>query len=455
MLKIFNSVSNKKETFNFSKNKCINIYVCGVTVSNYCHIGHARTFYFFDIFIRYLVYLGYKYNYIRNITDIDDKIIFYSNKNNINISETSNLMINYMNNDFKKLGFIKPNLEPKVTDHIDLIIKYILILIKKKYAYISVNGDVLFNINNYRLIYNKFNLFNYKFSNNNKDFVLWKLSINSKFNSFGWYSPWGLGRPGWHIECVVISNNYFKNITIHGGGIDLCFPHHENEYIISKCLFRKKYNIKYWIHTGIVIHNDSKLSKSKNSSFFIKDLLKKYDSDVIKYYLMSNHYRRNLNFSFNNLNQYKKSFKKIYLCLKNLNLNIFLSKKDLLYLNNFDYYFNMYMNNDFNIPNVYKLFFFMVNKINKLKKKNNFLLASKIGIKLKNFANILGLLNNNKNNLNKSNIFFVKRINWLIKLRNLARKLKKWKLADWIRKKIYKNNIFIKDNINDTEWYFN
>ncbi len=463
MLKIFNTLNNKKEFLNFNNKKIINLYVCGVTVSDYCHIGHARTFYFFDILIKYLKYLNYKCNYIRNITDIDDKIILNSYKYNISIKNFSNLMILNMNKDFKDLDFKKPNFEPKISNYINLIIFFIKKLIKDNYAYISYNGDVLFNIKkikNYGMnILKNFNII--KNNINNSNFVLWKLNINSKIKYFGWNSPWGIGRPGWHIECSIMSYKYLKNIDIHGGGLDLIFPHHENEFILSKCLFKNKYLVKYWMHTGMVINNMGKLSKSKNNFFKIKNLLKIYHPDIIKFFLMSTHYRKNLNFNFFDLNKAKLCINKIYFSLRNLDLNISLLDKDIFFLKKFDYYFNLYMNNDFNIPKIYCLFFNMINKINILKKKKNYILASKIGIKLKRFANLLGLLNDdsinyflNKKNKLKKKIFIIK-INKFINLRNKARLLKKWKLADWIRNRLLKNNISIEDNEDITNWYFN
>ncbi len=464
MLKIFNTLTNKKEILIFNNTKNINLYVCGVTVSDYCHIGHARTFYFFDILVRYLNYLNYKCNYIRNITDIDNKIIFNSYKNNISIKSLSNLMILNMNNDFKKLNFIKPSFEPKVSNHIKLIIFFIKKLIKYNYAYISFNGDVLFNIKKIKKYGNNILINNNINNYNNNDFVLWKLNLNSSVKNFGWNSPWGIGRPGWHIECSIISYKYLKNIDIHGGGIDLIFPHHENEFVLSKCLFKEKYSVKHWIHTGMVINNIGKLSKSKNNFFLIKDLLKKYNSDVIKFFLMSTHYRKNLVFDLKYLNKSKLCIKKIYSSLKDLDLNICLSDKDknLFLFKKINYYFNMYMNDDFNIPKIYCLFFYMVNKINILKSYGNYILASKIGVKIKYFANLLGLLDkknldyflNKKISNNKRNVF-INKINKFIILRNKARLLKKWKLADWIRNRLLKNNICIQDKKENTNWYFN
>ncbi len=463
MLKIFNTLSRKKEIFvpiNLNK---IKIYVCGVTTSNYCHVGHGRTFYFFDILLRYLIFLKYNCIYVRNITDIDDKIINKSNIDNINVYDLSNLMIRSMLKDFNNLNFKKPNYEPKLTDNIDLIISAIIKLIKYDYAYVSDTGDILFSINKVDL-YKSYFFNNRDISNklNNQDFVLWKLN---KLNDFlGWCSPWGFGRPGWHIGCSVMSNKYlFGAIDIHGGGYDLQFPHHHNELIQSQCLFKSEYLIKYWVHTGMVILNKNKMSKSKSNVFFLKNLFNKYHIDVIKYYLMSTHYRKNLFFDVNSLNKTRLVITKFYLLLKDLNLNISLSKQDYLALKYFDDEFIKFMNDDFNIPKVYNLLFLIFHEINKFKNKN-FILASKLGVKMRFLANIIGLLNfdiysflNKKVGFKKlSNNLLVKKINKLIYLRNIARKSNNWIKADFIKKKLFNLNVKIKDKNNYcTEWYFN
>ncbi len=451
MLKIFNTLTKKKEIFKTFIKKQVNIYICGISTSDYCHIGHGRTFYFFDILIKYLIYLGYKCNYIRNITDVNEKIISKSINNNIILNKLSFKMINNMYKDFENLGFDSPCLEPKISDNINLIIKSILILLKYKFAYISLNGDILFSYKNF---YNKNKNFIFKSRKKffySDDFVLWKK--NKLFDNIGWNSPWGFGRPGWHIQCSSISNKYLNNvIDIHGGGSDLIIPHHENELILSKCLLGNNYNVKYWMHTGLIINNKIKLSKSKNNCFLIKDLIKLYSSDVIKYYLIMNHYRKKLYFDYKLLNLSKLAINRFNLCLDNFNLKLKLSKNDLSSFREFDDYFFKNMNNDFNLPKIQQLLFVISKEIFKFKNKN-FLLANKLGIKMKFFTKFLGLLNNT----NKVNLDFnlIKKINNLIKLRNLARKNENWKQADNIRNKLYKLNIILHDKKNFvTKWYF-
>ncbi len=453
MLKIFNTLSKKKELFKSITDKLINIYVCGVTVSNYCHIGHGRTFYFFDILINYFKHIGYKCNYVRNITDIDNKLIKKILIKNISLKEITSKMILNMFNDFNNLNLKIPDFEPKVTDNIKLIINEIKKLFKYNFAYISINGDVRFSIKKYLNYSNLF--FNQKIDVLKSDFVLWK--INKNYNNYGWVSPWGKGIPGWHIGCSVISNKYFNNcIDIHGGGCDLIFPHHENDLIQSKCLYGKKYLSNYWMHTGMVLNlKGHKLSKSKNNVYWLRDLLKIYHSDVIKFFFMSTHYRKNLYFNILELEKYKICINKLYLCLDNLNLNISMNKKDFSSFKEFDDLFYNFMNDDFNIPKVYTLIFDMMHEINKFKYNNRYLLASKLACKMKYFSNLIGILNNNvsfylRNNDNK----FIKKINRLIEVRNLARKKKKWNIADLLRNRLYKLNVLVKDKKNFTsDWY--
>ncbi len=451
MLKIFNTLSKKKEVFIPRNKNKVNIYVCGVTISNYCHIGHGRTFYFFDILIRYLIYLGYKCNYIRNITDISDKLI-----NNIkNIDDfkiLSNTMINSMNNDFLNLGFLKPNFEPKISDNINLIIFYIKKLLNNNYAFIDSYGNILYK--------NK--------KRNGNNFILWKIINNKNKENFfrGWNSPWGNGIPGWHIGCCVLSNYYLSNIDIHGGGLDLLFPHHENEILLSEYIFKNKNFVNYWIHSGLVLYNNCKLSKSVNNYFLINDILKMYHVDVVKYFLMSTHYRKKIFFSLDKLDFYKTVINKLYFSLKDLNLNINFLKSDLKYFIEFDDRFIKFMNDDFNIPKVYSIIFYMINEINRLKKKNKYILASKLGIKMCNLLKIIGLLNSNIEDYFKNkkildirfvNFNIINKIKKLIKIRNIARLKKRWNIADYIRKRLKKNNIFLIDykKKNFTDWYLN
>ncbi len=447
MLRIFNTLSNKKEVFKSIYYRSVNIYVCGVTISNYCHIGHGRTFCFFDILVRYLNYLGYKCNYIRNITDVSNDFLKSKLLGKYKINDFITNMITKMSHDFKILDFIEPNYEPRTMKHISIIISFISKLIYDGFAYININGDVCCDIK--KIIRDNRFIKNKKLSNNN--FVLWKLNRFNKY--FGWYSPWGFGIPGWHIGCSVLSNEYLHNmIDIHGGGTDLIFPHHVNEFYLSKYLFDKKNFINYFMHTGLVLTNKSKMSKSKKNFFLLNDLLKKYHPDVIKFFFLSTHYRKTLSFNSNNLINSRLSITKFYLTLRNLNLNLSLSNKDLLSFRDLDKDFCCFMDDDFNTPKVFSLFFEILREINFLKNRN-FLLASKMGIKMCLLANIIGLLNN-KNFFLYSGNYKIRKIENLIYLRNKARKCQNWVLSDLIRDKLYKLNVLIKDCKDKTEWYF-
>ncbi|QCI26103.1 cysteine--tRNA ligase [Buchnera aphidicola] len=402
MLKIFNTLKKEKEKFLPINSNMVNIYVCGVTVYDHCHIGHARTFTIFDTIIRYLKYCGYTVRYIRNITDIDDKIIKSAHKNNENVFCLTNRIITSMQHDFLKLGLLQPDIEPKVTEHIQEIIVIIKELIKKEYAYIAKNGDVIFSIQKYRNygILSRQNL--YALKNNNRinisqkdfkhDFVLWKkLNVLDTPN---WNSPWGVGRPGWHIECSAINDKYFgKDVDIHGGGIDLLFPHHENERAQSTCLYEIKNYGKYWMHVGSLLVDNKKMSKSLNNTIFLKKLLNIYDAEVIRYFFLLTHYRKPILYNTENLSKSIISLRKLYLALEKFDLlHIVLKKKFSLKYQFFCTNFCNAMNDDFNTPAAIAVLFSLLKKINISFKKNDDDTAMQLLYQLKYLSNIIGLL---------------------------------------------------------------
>ncbi|WMY97401.1 MAG: cysteine--tRNA ligase [Arsenophonus sp.] len=466
MLKIYNTKTKKKEIFKPIIPGKINMYVCGMTIYDLCHLGHARTFIVFDMIARYFRYLGYQLKYIRNITDIDDKIIKKANKNKETCYALSKRMLKEMNKDFSKLNIIKPNLEPKVTDHINDIISFIKILIQNKNAYISKNGDVMFSIKTYKrygelskqninkLIFNQKKL-NINEKENKLDFVLWKKTKNYEPH---WLSPWGIGRPGWHIECSAINIKYFGNhFDIHGGGIDLKFPHHENEIAQSVCAYHGKY-VNYWIHTGMILVNKKKMSKSKNNFFTLQYLFKKYDPETIRYFLLSANYSSQLNFEENDLKKSYNSLKYIYKVLEEIKIN---QKKDdksnCNEIENIKMMFLEAMNDNFNTPKIYSLFFYLIKEIKKFK-NSNISIANDLTIQFYKFGNILGLfqktikcsLNNDVyNDKNK-----IRKIEEIIEERNYARKKKSWNKADLLRNKLSKMGIILEDNKDKTKWYF-
>ncbi|ABJ90763.1 cysteine--tRNA ligase [Buchnera aphidicola] len=467
MLRIFNTLTKKKEIFDFLLNKKINIYVCGVTTYDFCHIGHARTFIIFDIIIRYLQYLGYNTFYIRNITDIDDKIINKAKINNESIHILVNRMIKLMHKDFLSLNLIKPDQEPRVTQHISNIISSIKLLLKNNYAYVSDNKDILFKLNNFKeygfLSNRMFNCSEKNFTtiskeknyiNNINDFVLWKhsnqLSIDTCTN---WSSPWGAGRPGWHIECSSIINNFFKDgvVDIHGGGIDLLFPHHENEIAQLKSM-NNSFSVNFWIHSGMVINKNHKMSKSFSNSVSIQYLLKKYDSEIIRWYFLATHYRHPLYYSEKNLLMMKNIFIKIYRSLLDCVVTIN-TKIDYEYhlRNKIKRKFFSAMNDDFNTPKACSI----LQKISKLiykNKKNNTYLANILASDLVYLGKILGLFQNDPKNFFLKDNFCNKSTDLLIiveklfHMRNFYRSKKQWNLSDIIRKKLFCLGVIVEDN---------
>ncbi|VFP86125.1 Cysteine--tRNA ligase [Buchnera aphidicola (Cinara pseudotaxifoliae)] len=459
MLKIFNTLTKKKEKVQFSYSKIINIYVCGVTVYDLCHIGHARTFLVFDIIKRYLEYLGYKTCYVRNITDIDDKIIYTANRNNESIDVLVKRMIKHMHKDFLCLNLQDPDYEPKVTRCMQDIISFIEILLKKNFAYIADNKDILFSIkqyNSYGILSRRKKLcclhdtvsYDDSIYNESNDFVLWKHSINK--SDPHWISPWGPGRPGWHIECSAIINKFFKNgVNIHGGGIDLLFPHHENELAQLKSI-KSSFSIKFWIHVGMVIINNHKMSKSLSNTVFIRDLLHKYDPEVIRFYILSTHYRHPLVFREKNLNASQNILKKIYVSLLYHNIQCTHTNDQKKLRNTFKEKFFSAMNDDFNTPKACLILQKLSQYINKIKKSRDILLYNSLSKDLIFFGNVLGLLNHDPKNFlrsftNKMSRSQINIVEKLVRMRDSYRNNKKWNLADMIRKKLLKLGVTIKD----------
>lgn len=454
MLKIFNTLSKKKEKFKAIDNNNIKLYVCGSTVYDLCHIGHARTFIFFDIMVRYLRFIGYNVTYIRNITDIDDKILKKAKENNETVSSLTNRMISDMNEDFNNLNILSPSSEPKVTKHIKYIIYLINKLLENKCAYLAKNGDILFSVNSYskygvlscqnltllrhRIKYNNF-------KNHFSDFVLWK---RVKHGECVWNSPWGLGRPGWHIECSAISQKYLGiHYDIHGGGSDLIFPHHENEIAQSVCAYNIDY-VNYWMHTGLVIVDKKKISKSNKSFLSLKYMLSKHRADYLRYFLITSHYRSVLYYNDYNLSNSKNSLNKIYNALHGIKLVSILSE------DNFKVKFCKAMNNDFNIPKVISILFELVDEINFFKKNNNFLIANRLGSRLIELLSILGIYSSTFDKFSDFKRDHVKYnlIKKLILKRNIARKKCNWYISDLLRSKLHNLGVIIEDTENGSHW---
>jgi len=318
-MQVYNTLHRQKEEFTPLKPNEVNMYVCGVTVYDYCHLGHARAYIVFDMIRRYLLYKGYKVNYIQNFTDIDDKIIRKAAESGQDYKEISEKFIQEYFIDFDRLNIMKADAYPKATEHIADIIALIAKLIEKKHAYV-VNGDVYYDVASFSE-YGK--LSGRKFEDNEAgarvavdtdkknplDFALWK---TAKPGEPSWDSPWGAGRPGWHIECSAMSMQKLgQSFDIHGGGQDLIFPHHENEIAQSEGATGQSY-VKYWLHNGFVNIDNEKMSKSLGNFFTIRDILKKYDPEILRFFVLSTHYRSPINFSEEQLIEAKKGLGKLY-----------------------------------------------------------------------------------------------------------------------------------------------
>lgn len=321
-LYVYNAETRSKEHFEPIVANEIKLYVCGITVYDYCHIGHARTMIAFDLIVRFLRSQGWKVKYIRNITDIDDKIIQKAQDNHESIGELTDHFIQAMHKDFQTLGCLSPDAEPKATDSIQDIQTIIQTLFQKKYAYQTSNGDIYFSIESYpdygRLSGRKLadmqagasQRINIETEKRHPfDFVLWKAS---KPNEPFWQSPWGNGRPGWHIECSAMSMCHLGNhFDIHGGGGDLIFPHHENEIAQSEAATGEKY-VNYWLHTGFINVNGEKMSKSLGNFLTIRDAFKSYHPEVIRLLMISSHYRSPIDFSDHILKDTQKVLSRFY-----------------------------------------------------------------------------------------------------------------------------------------------
>jgi len=458
MLQIYNTLTRQKEEFKPIKTGKISMYVCGVTIYDYCHIGHGRTFVAFDSVARYLRFSGYDLTFIRNITDVDDKIIKQASKNSESCEALTTRFTKAMHKDFDALKMITPDIEPTVTTHMPEIIEMIEQLIAKNHAYVATTGDVLFSVESFAQ-YGQLSGQNIEMLRDGVrvevdqskvsplDFVLWKMA---KAGEPYWASPWGNGRPGWHIECSAMSYKHLGDVfDIHGGGSDLCFPHHENE-IAQSCAAHHGQYANTWMHSGMVQVDKVKMSKSLNNFFTIKDILALYDGESVRYFLISGHYRSQINYSQDNLNQARTSLERMYRAVRDLDLT---SQAKIDKKNKFYQRFVKAMDDDFNTPEALAVLFDLVKEINRLKHTDltQATLAAKLLIEM---ANVLGLLNEDPKKFlqGSESLDEVAHIEALIKQRNDARSNKDWASADDARAQLAALNIVVEDGKNGTRW---
>ena len=451
-IKFYNSLTNQKEDFVPIREGEVGMYVCGMTVYDNCHLGHARAMMAFDILARYLRYQNYKVNFIRNITDIDDKIIERANENKETIDALTDRTIASMQEDFSKLGLEIPTNEPRATDHIEGMITMISALIDKGNAYHSEGGDVFFAVRTFPE-YGKLSNKNIDDLNPGSrieedgskkdplDFVLWK---SAKPNEPSWNSPWGQGRPGWHIECSVMSlENLGKHFDIHGGGPDLLFPHHENEIAQSECASDHKF-ANYWIHSGLLKINGEKMSKSLGNFAMLKDLFASYHPEVIRYYLISSHYRSSLNFDNESLDQARSALTRLYQAI-----SVAPSQESDLHDDSIKEFIHS-MNDDLNTPEALSTLFGLAKSINSSQDTQD---QSMYASTMRELGKVLGLLNDSSEAFLQYGAKLTdEEIGKKIGERNNARDNKDFQKADQIRDELAAQGILLDDSSDGTSW---
>ena len=456
MLKIYNSLAKCKQNFvPLTANK-VKLYVCGMTVYDYCHLGHARVMVVFDMVVRWFRDSGYEVTYVRNITDIDDKIIIRAQENQETIETLTGRFIRAMNEDSSALGVLPPSFEPRATQYIESMISMIQILIEKDFAYAAANGDVFYAVDKFpdygklsgkvaanlnageRVAVNPH-------KRNPLDFVLWKAV---KANEPSWTAPWGKGRPGWHIECSAMCENYLgEHFDIHGGGQDLQFPHHENEIAQSEAAHDTPF-VNYWMHNGFVRVDNEKMSKSLGNFFTVREILANYQPEVVRFFILRAHYRSPLNYSDSHLEDAKHALDRLYTALKG---NIVTNKPKLDWNNIHAQRFMGAMNDDFNTPEAIAVLFDLANETNKKSLKQGADL-------LKGLGGILGLLQQDPQQYFQDDAslgdsaYTSEQIEDLIRERVTARKEGDYARADQIRKDLFNAGVVLEDNPQGTGW---
>ncbi|MBV6551631.1 cysteine--tRNA ligase [Acinetobacter sp. UGAL515B_02] len=464
---LYNSEQRKKVEFVPRRPGQIDMYVCGMTVYDYCHIGHARVMVAFDYIIRFLRSQGWNVRYIRNITDIDDKIIKRANENNESIQELTARFIDAMNQDAAQLGCAEPDESPKATEYIDQMQAMISTLVDKGTAYPATNGDVYFEVNKFekygRLSGRKLEDMQAGASERVDvevekkhpfDFVLWK---HAKENEPSWASPWGNGRPGWHIECSAMSTCCLGNhFDIHGGGSDLTFPHHENEIAQSEASTGEQY-VNYWMHVGFINVDGEKMSKSLGNFFTIRDVMDKFHPEVIRYFIVSSHYRSPVNFSDTALKEAKTALSRFYHAFKAYE-QVFGQTKTSHLEQTYVERFNTAMRDDFNTPEAMAVLFELIRELNRAVKEEQSDLATTLYSTLRALTDILGLVQHHVDDFLKSTIghedseLSDSEIETLIQQRADAKKAKDFAGADAIRKSLLDSGIVLEDTRQGTVW---
>jgi cysteinyl-tRNA synthetase len=471
LLHIYNSLTKRKEPFHPIDAGKVRMYVCGMTVYDYCHLGHARVLIVFDVVVRYLRARGYQVTYVRNITDIDDKIIKRAHENGEPFTRLTARFIEVMHEDAAMLGNLAPDLEPRATEHMPKIIAMVRSLIDQGYAYVGDNQDVYYDVSGFEG-YGKLSGKNPRdlragarvevaeAKDDPLDFVLWKAA---KPGEPAWDSPWGPGRPGWHIECSAMSMQHLgPYFDIHGGGMDLQFPHHENEIAQSEA-YSGQHFVNYWMHNGFVRVDDEKMSKSLGNFFTVRDVIKRYRPEEVRYFIIASHYRSSLNYTDEQLASARSALTRLYLALRGLPEVAPQSRCD------YERRFDAAMDDDFNTPEALATLFDLARDVNRLKERDTSAAAARAAL-LRKLGGVLGLLQADPESFLKvsgsaampqeddqmsatgAGGISESDIKGMIARRAEARRKKNWVEADRIRDLLMKHGVVLEDQAGGTTW---
>jgi cysteinyl-tRNA synthetase len=458
MLHIYNSLTRQKEVFTPLEPGQVRMYVCGMTVYDYCHLGHARVMVVFDTVYRYLKTSGYAVEYVRNITDIDDKIIKRAAENGESIDVLTQRFIDAMHADEDSLSVLRPDAEPRATDNVPEMLAMIQTLLDKGMAYQGKNGDVYYDVSKFngygKLSGRKLDELRAgervavdEIKDDPLDFVLWK---SVKPGEPAWDAPWGQGRPGWHIECSAMSQKLLgDHFDIHGGGSDLQFPHHENEIAQSEgCIGHK--HVNYWMHNGFIRVNDEKMSKSLNNFFTIREVLKDYKAAEIRFFILNSHYRSQLNYGTDQLDAARASLSRLYTAIRGL------PESGPAAYTYYEKRFIAAMDDDFNTPEAIAVLFELAGDINRIRKTQSDASAAALGALLQRLGNVVGLLQDDPESWFKgaagAGDLDDAAIESLIQQRLDARKAKQWAESDRIRDELKAQGVLLEDGAGSTTW---
>jgi cysteinyl-tRNA synthetase len=458
LLQIYNTLTRTKEDFVPHESGKVKMYVCGVTTYDYCHVGHARMFVAFDVVVRYLRHRGYQVTYIRNITDIDDKILRRARENDELFSDLTERFIAAMREDEEALFVVRPDKEPRATAHIEQIIALIQRLIDGEYAYRATNGDVYYAVKQfapYGRLSNKnpeellagARIEIGELKRDPRDFALWKAAGDDEV---GWDSPWGYGRPGWHIECSAMSTCCLgDSFDIHGGGSDLMFPHHENEIAQSEAATGKQF-AKVWMHNGAVRVDNEKMSKSLNNFFTVRDVLRQHKPEVLRYLLISSQYRSPINYSEQSLQQAAAALERFYTALRGLDVR---TARELVN-SSYEKSFCLAMDDDFNTPVALGVMFDLARDINRQREADPVKALQLAGV-LVRLGRVLGILQDSPDAFLQSqgsDAVDAALIDDLVAQRRQARADRNWALADEIRDRLAAMKVVIEDGADGSHW---